>query len=366
MGSSFSQQDAIFMDEFLTRSRKNVEAYFPFWQNTGKIYMIPPAPVMKYQGPVDLRASGVDETNVAQNQPTIRGDSAEAKVFTFLAGSQQHAFVLQNFKTVGWKRIFKSRGYNLSSDLQKKMNEIGDMKFDVLILHAGGTIIAIECKAVETFQQKRYTECKKQLNKLDNFLSNAFELIAELGETSRNCTYEVQSRKVISFPMVEMEHRDRHTQNLPYNLGCQDLKNDPRPWWARLMLQSDNNFFESALGYQSLVLLLICMYSATELSIGKSIFNIDRIIRSQSFYDGSSSSAVIRRTPEELLIFEDFIFLNPDQHQVLACEDNRLVISGEVGTGKTILLVQKALIEMMAGQSVVFWSQNAFRLNLKL
>ena len=68
------------IDQFLTMSRFNVDKFFPGWQRSGKTYMIPPAPVTKFVGPVDEGASGYDEKIVKKKQSIIRGDSAEAVV----------------------------------------------------------------------------------------------------------------------------------------------------------------------------------------------------------------------------------------------------------------------------------------------
>ena len=86
---------------------------------------------------------------------------------------------------------------------------------------------------------------------------------------------------------------------------------------------------------------------------GVNVMDIYRKINEQSFYEGCSSSAV-NLSEEERSYFEELFYLNPQQQQVLQSQDRRLVIAGEVGTGKTVLLMLKALIAMRNGEKVVF------------
>ena len=350
MGSTPSREDQLLiLAPFLKKSSFQIENFFPSWKTTGKTYMIPSAPVIKYQAPVDLEASGFDAREYGKNKPIIRGEKAEAIVYKFLATSKQHAFILQNFTTTRWRRILKSRGYHISTTFGKKMEAIGNIEIDFLILHSNGIVIAIECKNAEQFYKSRYCDCKKQLNNLDVLLKHVCDLISL---TLSGTPMKIETRKVVSFPFVEM----RQDTSDPHNLGSKDLTGDSQQWWNRVLPQNglEVNQFETNTFYQKFVSLLIGMYCANELSVGQNIFNIQETIRSQTFYKGCSNSSVIERKVEEMTIFEDFLFLNPEQQNVLECTNARLVISGEVGTGKTVLLMQKALMEMLEKQHVVF------------
>ena len=252
--------------EFIRRSSDQMEKFFPLWKTSGETYMIPPAPVTKFLGPIDEDASGYDSKIVANKLPIIEGDSAEAIVHRFLSISGQHAFVLQNFTTSNWKRILGSRGLLHQDNPWGKLLNMDDIEIDFLILHAYAGIIAIECKSVKTFLQKRYTSSKKQLDKVDVLIAT----IEEIFESNQNGRLHgpISVQKVVSFPLVEM----RQDVESPFNLGKLDLSSDPGLWWNRLIktetAESPNNLFQNDTFYNDMVCLLLGMYNAVELSIG--------------------------------------------------------------------------------------------------
>ena len=82
--------------------------------------------------------------------------------------------------------------------------------------------------------------------------------------------------------------------------------------------------------------------------------DVYRGIDEQRFYDGCSSSDVYRRNNEERAYFDRLFFLNPEQQSVLQCSAKKQLLHGEVGTGKTILLMQKALIALRKGEKIAF------------
>ena len=63
---------------------------------------------------------------------------------------------------------------------------------------------------------------------------------------------------------------------------------------------------------------------------------------------------VHKRSKQELSAFDRIIYFNLEQTQVLDCRAKKQIIVGEFGTGKTVLLMQKALIALSNGEKVVF------------
>ena len=336
--------------KFVEKSRYHLETFFPGWTTTKHTIMIPPAPITNFPGPIQKGACGYSEELVAKKGPIIDGDSAEAAVHSFLSKSNQHAFVLQNYTTSKWKRILKSRGYDASDNFLAEMMEIEDLEIDFLVLHAYAGIIAFECKSVKSFQQKRYTSSKKQLDKVDLIIEKLTRLLKS--ESGERLDHVIPVKKVISFPFVEMKQDVRD----PFNLGKTDIDADAQSWWNRLLneRECEINLFSKNRLYQNLVITIVGMYNAVELSIGENVMDVYRAIDEQRFYDGCSSSDVYRRNNEERAYFDRLFFLNPEQQSVLQCRAKKQILYGEVGTGKTILLMQKALIALRNGEKIAF------------
>ena len=336
--------------KFVEKSRSHLETFFPGWITTKDTIMIPPAPITNFPGPIQEGASGYSKKLVRKKRPIIDGDSAEATVHSFLSKSNQHAFVLQNYTTSKWKRILKSRGYDASDNFSAEMMEIEDLEIDFLVLHAYAGIIAFECKSVKSFQQKRYTDSKKQLGKVDLMIEKLTRLLQP--ESGELLDHVIPVKKVISFPFVEMKQDVRN----PFNLGKTDIEADAKLWWNCFFDEREyeiNLFSENKL-YQNLVITIVGMYNAVELSIGENVMDVFRAIDEQSFYDGCSSSDVTTRDSQEREYFDRLFFLNPEQQSVLQCRAKKQLLYGEVGTGKTILLMQKALIALQNGEKIAF------------
>ena len=336
--------------KFVEKSRSHLETFFPGWITTKDTIMIPPAPITNFPGPIQEGASGYSKKLVRKKRPIIDGDSAEATVHSFLSKSNQHAFVLQNYTTSKWKRILKSRGYDASDNFSAEMMEIEDLEIDFLVLHAYAGIIAFECKSVKSFQQKRYTDSKKQLGKVDLMIEKLTRLLQP--ESGELLDHVIPVKKVISFPFVEM----KQDVSNPFNLGKTDFDADAKLWWNRLLneRECEINLFSKNRLYQNLVITIVGMYNAVELSIGENVMDVYRAIDEQRFYDGCSSSDVYRRNNEERAYFDQLFFLNPEQQLVLQCHAEKQLLYGELGTGKTILLMQKALIALRNGEKIAF------------
>ena len=275
-GSNWENQPSQPID-FFEKSRDQMQNFFPSWETSGKLYMVPPAPIVSFEGPIDEKTSGLHK-----KIPILSTDFAETKVHSFLAKSQQHAFVLQNFTNVHWKRLLSFRGYDASDKRLEMIRELESIEIDFLILHAYAGIIVIECKSVKEFQVRRYSDSKKQLNKIVKFL-NEFTKI--LRTTTSNTQYNIfPVRKVVCFPFVEMNPNMKD----PYNLGRNDFNDSPEMWWERLLATEENkpqnvNLFETDHFYSNLVTFLLGMYSADKSSFGRKIKQIQEQIENQSF-----------------------------------------------------------------------------------
>ena len=335
--------------EFIETSKWRMEKFFPSWKNSGTSYLIPPSPIIKFPGPIDERASGYDKDLVSKKKPIIRGDCAESKVHKFMAESNQHCFVLQNFTTSKWKRVFGSAGYDTSNETLKEIFEGPDTEIDFLVLHAYRGIMAFEVKSIDSFKANRYNSAKKQLeikiafiNRVQNFFLGSPSKVQEM----------IPLTKVISFPFVTM--RDG-IENF-YNLGENHLGN-PNEWWSHVAEKGadSKNLFHSSLLYQQLIRLFVGLYLTVDLSIGENVMKMFKQIELQDYLPSCSRLS----TPFEIngrpSVFEQPFFLTPEQYCVLSCQAERQIIYGEYGTGKTLLLMQKALDEMKEGNEIVIY-----------
>ena len=222
--------------------------------------MIPPDPATVSLDP------GNSGPFAARMQSIEIGESAEAKVHRFLGQSKQHAFILQNFTTSRCRRTLKTLT-GTSSYFDDEINEIANIEIDFLILHAFLGVVAIECKGVKEFQQRRYTGSKKQLDKVDILLNTILKMLSSTGKQSYSAL------KVVSFPFVTMKQGVKD----PCNLGENDLELRPELWWDNLLKENgtENNKFQKDPAYQDVVTLLLGIYSSAA---------IQKTERERSFY----------------------------------------------------------------------------------
>ena len=341
------------MQHLLTKYEFHVNQFFPGWQSSGKTYMIPPSPISKYTGPIEEGASGFDAKAVAKRSRVIRGDSAESKIHKFWSNSKRHAFVLQNFTIRSWISAIQSHTHQT---LDLSGLETVETEIDYLVLDRYLGIILMECKAVANFKSNRYTEAKDQLDKGVSFIRKIIEFLISTEEhpgpsTSTQPMHESQIpiKKVISFPFVKMNEKFDD----PINLGSKDLGNEPERWFDSLGEESTANFFTDQL-FKKLICMLLGMYSSvTILSAGVNIMDVYRQIDEQSFLKDSSPSVVYKVTQRDLTLLDQFFFLNPEQHQVWHSPNNNQIIGGCPGTGKTVLLMRKAMEAILNSRSVV-------------
>ena len=329
------------------KAHYNLEQNFQDWKSSGLTYMIPPAPVVRYLGPTEENASGFDRRTVHQKESIIEGDSAEAIVHKFLAESKQHAFVLQNFSTQRWKRILGTRGYDTSDIFLGELMKVQDMEIDFLVLHAYAGVIGIECKAVKKFDAGRYYDSKNQLNKIDLLIKDLYHILVSFCDEKKR--YTIPLKKVISFPFVDMRQNVKN----PYNLGKADLNADPCFWWDRVLESTDlqKNMFETDIFFQDLISILLTLYTAVEISGVTNVMDIYKQIDQQNTYKDCPNLAVYKMSHFN---FRPIFFLNPEQMRALSSDANCQLIFGEVGTGKTILLMEKALTMSTKGDNILF------------
>ena len=246
----FPRTEKFILEYFLETFTHHFDKTFQSWRTSGETYMIP---IKISTGPSEEKLSSSCGKEAAKMQSIIEGEMAEAKVHSFLAQSEQHAFILQNFSTSRWRRIFKTLApFSMFYD---EIEDVGNIEIDFLILHAFAGVIAIECKSVKEFQKRRYLDSKKQLDKVDILLDHVLEMLAFVGE--QNISMPVA--KVVSFPFVEMNQGVKN----PYNLGQIDLELQPKLWWESLLNEygSGNNKFVVDPVYQNAVIFLLGMYS---------------------------------------------------------------------------------------------------------
>ena len=340
--------------EFIETSKWQMEKFFPSWKNSGKnwwkkTYLIPPSPIIKFPGPIDEGASGYDDGLVSKQKPIIQGDCAESKVHKFLAESNRHCFVLQNFTTSKWRGIFGDAGYDTSNETLREIFAGPDIEIDFLVLHPYLGIIAFEVKSIGSFKANRYNDAKKQLKTKIAFLKRVQNFF--LGNPSE-VQEMIPSTKVISFPSVTMKDGIEDF----FNLGENHLKH-PNKWWSCLAETGadSKNLFESSRLYQQLIHLFVGLYLTEDLSFGENVMKLFKQIGHQDYLPSCSRLSTQFETKVRPSAFEEPFFLTPEQNCVLSCQAERQLIYGEYGTGKTLLLMQKALNEMKEGNEIVIY-----------
>ena len=344
------------MEALLEKFQFHVNHFFPNWQSSGKTYMIPPSPSTQFVGPIEPGASGYDKKSTTKPHVDgiIRGDSAEAIIHKFWSTSNRHAFVMQGFNLRNWVTAvnYVSKTYgDCSAFVQLDVIEETDIDFLVLDAHSG--IVLIQCKGVSQFKNNRYNDAKSQLRKSRNFIVKLLDYLKKI-ETSepreQKQALEIPIKEVVSFPFVAMEERDD-----PMNLGRNNIDSS-ETWLQRLGLVNAVNWFENPF-YQNLICLLLGVYSSiTSMSIGANILDLYHQIDKQTFLKRSKSSSANAHevNPSEGMLVDQFLFLNPQQYEIWHCTNNKQFMVGYPGTGKTILVMRKALEKIQEGRSVVF------------
>ena len=158
--------------------------------------------------------------------------------------------------------------------------------------------------------------------------------------------------KVISFPSVTMEDG---IENF-FNLGENHLKR-LNQWWSCLAKKEagSKNLFDGSFCYQQLIRLFVGLYLTVDLSFGENVMKIFKQIELQNYLPSCSRLSTPFEIKGHPSVFEEPFFLTPEQYCVLSCQAERQIIYGEYGTGKTLLLMQKALDEMKEGNEIVIY-----------
>ena len=271
-------QKILLVENFLEKSRNYVDNNFQSWRTNGKTFVFPPDPITVSLDPADNEESCIGKI-AAKKQSNMKGDWAEAKVHNFLSKSQQHAFNMQKFDTSRWRRIFETLLDN-SKCFEDEIKEIANIEIEFFILHAFLGVVAIEVKAVGDFQKRRYTDSKKQLDKVDILLENILRIFASIEKQSN----PIPVSKVVSFPFVKMKQDVKN----PYNLGQIDLEFQPESWWDNLLERNGTNHNKFVMDpiYHDAVLFLLGVYSIATSSEIKA-----KCIQKSKFFTPSLESA---------------------------------------------------------------------------
>ena len=348
------------MHGLLNKFTFHVNQYFPDWQKSGKTYLVPPSPLTKFIGPVEKDSSGYDQKLNSKMESVIRGDRAESLIHQFWSQSQRHAFVLQGFKIRSWFSAIESHADFQSPESSfSKLEKLAEAEVDFLVLDAYQGVILMECKAVPTYRNNRYLDAKDQLLKSYAFTEKLTEMLAKTEVSGSNKVTKwpkIPIRKVISFPFAKMKDINNDKEDY-VNLGCNHLEENYDIWFNRLSTNSIHNWFENPL-FQKLVSILIGMYSSvTLLSEGVNIMDVYRQIDTQRFLHTSKCSTAKshRVTSRDTALVDQFIFLNPEQHQVWRSIEKKQILGGCQGVGKTLLVMHKAKEKILQNRSVVIF-----------
>lgn len=345
-------------EEYLTRR-------WPDWKTKDRTYMFPPVFRFRYTSPTG-DAAGAVELNEAE-RGYMRGDYAESKIFrlleTFGREKYQPMFVFSQFKYKEFieetKEAMRDMHPLFASLEDRFVGEKVKGEIDFVVLHRRIGVILIEVKANEEFKSSRDEEAKKQLKVAEDFVRVFLEAKG----------INIPVYKVVAMPSVpdEGNSSDGYINLRKIHLVMDDKGNvqDLLPfeqWWGQNFTQGA--FEEHEEKFLSLISVFVgqrVTVSATAQILGRVFQTIDEQSFLRQSYRrikkkrGRESTEVGRPEKEDASILaRQFMFLNEEQLEVWKGEEKQL-ICGPAGTGKTILIQHKALECAKRNEKVVIF-----------
>ena len=345
-------------EEYLTRRWRD-------WKTEDRTYMFPPVFRFRYTSPTG-DAAGAVELNEAE-RGYMRGDYAELKIFrlleTFGREKYQPMFVFSQFKYKEFieetKEAMQDMHPLFASLEDRFVGEKVKGEIDFVVLHRRIGVILIEVKANEEFKSSRDEEAKKQLKVAEDFVRVFLEAKG----------INIPVYKVVAMPSVpdEGNSSDGNINLRKIHLGMDDKGNvqDLLPfeqWWGQ---KFTNGAFEE---HEEKFLSLISVFVGQRVTVSATAQILGRVFQTidgQSFLlqsyrkikksKGRESTEVGRPEKEDASILaRQFVFLNEEQLAIWRGEEKQL-IHGVAGSGKTILIQHKALECVKRNEKVVIF-----------
>ena len=330
---------------------------WPDWKTNNRTYMIPPCFKRNYISPTGDASGAVELTETLKGY--IKGDSAELQIFQCLERfgreTNQPMFVLSKFSYRKFIKEFFPKDCPLVTSLKNLLETSKEDEIDFVVLHRRIGVILIEAKGKTEFNSDRYEKAKKQLEFAERFVRIFLEAkgmnevdfvhkvvaVPNLSDVSESSGGFIHLRKI----NLEMDG-EGNDRNLPPFAR----------WW-------EGKFTERSLGEHEekflSVISLFVGHRATVNASARILGNVFKTINKQKFLQQSHKQTteekpVVVRLEKKSILARQFVFLNEEQLAIWRGEEKQL-IHGVAGSGKTILIQHKALECVKRNEKVVIF-----------
>ena len=337
-------------EQYLTRR-------WPDWKTNDRTYMIPPCFKRNYISPTGDASGAVELTETLKGY--IKGDSAELQIFQCLERfgreTNQPMFVLSKFSYRKFIKEFFPKDCPLVTSLKNLLETSKRDEIDFVVLHRRIGVILIEAKGKTEFKSDRYEVAKEQLEFAEKFVRIFLEAkgmnevdfvhkvvaVPNLSDVSESSGGFIHLRKI----NLEMDGEGNDRNLPPFAL-----------WWK-------GKFTERSLGEHEekflSVISLFVGHRATVNASARILGNVFKTINKQKFLQQSHKQTteekpVVVRLEKKSILARQFVFLNEEQLAIWRGEEKQL-IHGVVGSGKTILIQHKALECVKRNEKVVIF-----------
>ena len=331
---------------------------WPDWKKNDRTYMSPPFFRCRYISPTGDASGAVELTKTEEGY--MRGDFAELQIFQCLERfgqeTNQPMFVLSQFKYRKFIKEFFPKDCPLVASLKNLLVENEDKgEVDFVVLHRRIGVILIEVKGNTEFNSDRYDEARKQLEFAEKFVRVFLE--------SKGMNEVDFVHKVVAMPNVSDEGRSSEGF---INLRKIHLEMDGEGnvisllpfarWWK-------GKFTERSLGeHEEKFLSVISLFVGHRATVNASARILGEVFKTidkqkflqQSYNKTTNEKPVVVRLEKKSILARQFVFLNEEQLAVWRGEEKQL-ICGPAGTGKTILIQHKALECVKRNEKVVIF-----------
>ena len=331
---------------------------WPDWKKNDRTYMSPPFFRCRYISPTGDASGAVELTKTEEGY--MRGDFAELQIFQCLERfgqeTNQPMFVLSQFKYRKFIKEFFPKDCPLVASLKNLLVENGDKgEIDFVVLHRRIGVILIEAKGNTEFNSDRYDEAKKQLEFAETFVRVFLE--------SKGMNEVDFVHKVVAMPNVSDEGRSSEGF---INLRKIHLEMDGEgnvisllpfaQWWK-------GKFTERSLGeHEEKFLSVISLFVGQRATVNASARILGEVFKTidkqkflqQSYNKTTNEKPVVVRLEKKSILARQFVFLNEEQLAIWKGEEKQL-IHGVAGSGKTILIQHKALECVKRNEKVVIF-----------
>ena len=330
---------------------------WPDWKTNNRTYMIPPCFKRNYISPTGDASGAVELTETLKGY--IKGDSAELQIFQCLERfgreTNQPMFVLSKFSYRKFIKEFFPKDCPLVTSLKNLLETSKRDEIDFVVLHRRIGVILIEAKGKTEFKSDRYEVAKEQLEFAEKFVRIFLEAkgmnevdfvhkvvaVPNLSDVSESSGGFIHLRKI----NLEMDGEGNDRNLPPFAL-----------WWK-------GKFTERSLGEHEekflSVISLFVGHRATVNASARILGNVFKTINKQKFLQQSHKQTteekpVVVRLEKKSILARQFVFLNEEQLAIWRGEEKQL-IHGVAGSGKTILIQHKALECVKRNEKVVIF-----------